>query len=449
MIVDSEVEYTKFLGENRLDDLIVECVRKDSDIHPATNNPSFILVKNTQTADVYCIGIDHPDFLFTVDKNTIESDFNTLQGKLWVFDKKKFSHTFRLKNVYDIHILEFLQSGKITNCDDLSTVAHEFFHRRRVENKNCVIPLMAHLEKFESLSDIVLFKIRTFKLTDDFEIMNGRVSDSFYHIEKNGLKVNQEVFGKFFGDKTEQIVSGYVYTQYNLFTSTGRPSNKFGGLNYSALKKDDGCRAFIISRHGEDGTLFMMDYSAYHPHLIARLINYPLPMNAYDYLGQQYFGKSSISVDELAESKNMTFQFMYGIVPVEYLKIPYFSKMQEYIKHRWEYFIEYGYVETPIFKRRISKHNIPDASPNKLFNYILQAVETEYNVEVLENINSYLIGKKTKAILYIYDSILFDVHRDDGIDTLRDLRAIMTMHRFPVKCYSGPNFNEMKRIIIN
>ena len=38
---------------------------------------------------------------------------------------------------------------------------------------------------------------------------------------------------------------GMFYSEYNLFTSTGRPSNRFGGINFAALNKKDGSRETV------------------------------------------------------------------------------------------------------------------------------------------------------------------------------------------------------------
>ena len=41
---------------------------------------------------------------------------------------------------------------------------------------------------------------------------------------------------------------GLEYTQYNPYTSTGRPSNRYNGINYAALNKEDGTRDRFVSR---------------------------------------------------------------------------------------------------------------------------------------------------------------------------------------------------------
>jgi hypothetical protein len=209
------------------------------------------------------------------------------------------------------------------------------------------------------------------------------------------------------------------------------------------LNKENGCRSSFISRYGDDGMLFMIDYSAYHPHIVAKLINYNLPPNAYEYLGRLYYGKDKLSDEEIKASKNLTFQCMYGNIPTELLEIPYFKKMSDYIAHRWNFFSENGYVETPIYKRRITTNHINEPNPNKLFNYILQASETEFGMQSLVRVNEYLNGKQTKAILYTYDSVSFDCHKNDKKETLVELKRLMSNNQFPVKCYIGKNYDSM------
>jgi DNA polymerase I-like protein with 3'-5' exonuclease and polymerase domains len=271
------------------------------------------------------------------------------------------------------------------------------------------------------------------------------MSEGLWKIESHGMMVDRKKFKISFPDK---IIDprGYVYTEYNLFTSTGRPSNRFGGVNFAALNKTDGSREPFISRYGKDGKLIMIDYSAYHPHLIAQLINYNLPTDVYSYLGKYYYSKENLTEYELSGSKLTTFQLLYGHIPDKYLYIPYFKKINEYIHNRWDYFTKHGYVDTPVFKRRITNIKLKEPSPAKLFNYIIQASETEYNMEMLVNVNSFCNNKKIAPILYTYDSLLFDVHNDDA-DFL-ELKNIMSYGKFPVKCYSGDNYNKMELINI-
>jgi hypothetical protein len=84
-------------------------------------------------------------------------------------------------------------------------------------------------------------------------------------------------------------------------------------------------------------------------------------------------------------------------------------------------------------------------SPQKLFNYLIQAYETEKNIEVMEKIQALLKDRKTKLVLYTYDSFLFDVAPEDGKDLLFELKALMGL---PTKSKYGKNYDAMRPLAL-
>jgi len=444
MIVDSENKYKSFLKENINANCIFHIITNSNVIHNAIGRPLLLMVKNIDNDVIYIININHYDFTYKIELDTLLSDLNNLYCNKFVIDKKKFLHALPLKNLKDLQLVSFLEDGKIEEIQYIIP-SYQFFYNkiRNNDNINQFIPSSVHLQYFESLCGLYEDNVELFKDDEIYNNINTEIIENLQKIEINGLYVDNDLFHQHFNDKNVNPIDNKVYTEYNIFTSTGRPSNRFGGVNYAALKKEDGCRSSFISRYGDDGMLLLIDYSAYHPHIVAKLINYELPSDAYRYLGKHYTGKDNITDEELKASKNLTFQCMYGNIPDELMDIPYFKKMSEYINHRWKYFNEFGYVETPIYKRRITKNHIADPNPNKLFNYILQASETEFGMSVLSNINQYLNDKLTKVVLYTYDSFLFDINKNDGKQTLFDIKKIMNDRGFPVKCYIGHNYDHM------
>ena len=77
---------------------------------------------------------------------------------------------------------------------------------------------------------------------------------------------------------------------------------------------------------------------------------------------------------------------------------------------------------------------------NKLFNYYLQAYETEYNIKVIKRFKKVLNDKKTKVVLCTYDSFLFDFDISDGLDTLKELKNSMKIQS---KVSIGANYGTM------
>ena len=449
MVIDSENSYIKFLNENSVGRCIFYIVSENNNTHGAVSNPLLLFVKNIDTDKIFIVNVNHYDLIFSIDKNRLINDLNNLYCTKFVLNKKRFIHILPLLNLKDLELIDFINDGKIDENDNMVD-GYNFYYRKfgNVKNINSIIPLSIHNKEFENICEVYKKKILTFKEDESYTNINDNIIENLGKIERNGIFIDKDIFLDAFKEKSVIPINNYVYTEYNVYTSTGRPSNCFGGINYSALNKENGCRKSFVSRHGDDGMLFLVDYSAYHPHIVAKLIKYDLPNDVYGYLGKYYFDKDELNNDEFKMSKNITFQCMYGNIPKELLDIPYFKKMNEYITHRWEFFNENGYVETPIYKRRITNKHITDPSPNKLFNYILQASETEFGMVVLSNIHTYLETKKTKVVLYTYDSFLYDINKYDGKQTLLDIKKIMSESGFPVKCYIGCDYDKMITINI-
>jgi DNA polymerase I-like protein with 3'-5' exonuclease and polymerase domains len=241
------------------------------------------------------------------------------------------------------------------------------------------------------------------------------------------------------------ITDNKVYSQYNYYTMTGRPSNAFRGFNYAAMNKEDGTRSAFCSRFA-NGALVEMDFDSYHVRLIARLIGYNLPTSSiHDYLGQFYFGVSQLTDEQRNESKSITFRLLYGNIDSEFLSIPFFAKVNAFVYDLWAKWKTNGHVETPILRRPITKDMVKNMTANKLFNYYLQAVETEVSVQKIQQVQSILKDYETVMILYTYDSILIDLKLSE-IEIIRELRYLLESGGFPVKIKYGVTYNNMQEI---
>ena len=83
---------------------------------------------------------------------------------------------------------------------------------------------------------------------------------------------------------------------------------------------------------------------------------------------------------------------------------------------------------------------------NKLFNYLIQAYETEMNIKKILSIQDYLLKKKTKLVLYGYDSFLFDFSKQDGVEILTEIKNILERENQLTKSKMGLNYGEMQDI---
>ncbi len=433
------------------DRIIVDCVSLNYNKPSPIDLVMTFFIWQESIKKVHTINFHHQDF----PKNTeslmeILTSLEINNNTMYVFDKKKFVNLTDYKNVNDLYIFEFIDFCKISEDSDYETKTHTFFKiKHHNYTLNQIIPISKHIETFSKKCEHYA-KYITSLVDESFLNLNNRVTETLQKIEKEGLCVDETHFNLSFPDKKDLIYDSKVYTEYNIFTSTGRPSNRFGGVNYSALNKDNGCREAFVSRFGDEGFLIGMDYRGYHPHIVANLINYPIDMKVdiYEYLGQLYFNKTELEPEDIQQSKQITFQNFYGGIDERYIEIPFFKKVSEYIHHRWEYFKQNKYVETPVFKRRITENHIVDPNPNKLFNYLLQASETEFSLQNIHEVNDYLKDKESKIVLYVYDSVLIDVKIDEGLDLIKNVKKLMENNQFPVKVTAGPNYNKMVTINI-
>jgi len=79
-------------------------------------------------------------------------------------------------------------------------------------------------------------------------------------------------------------------------------------------------------------------------------------------------------------------------------------------------------------------------NPQKLFNYILQNLETSMNVCILWDMCVILRGCKTKLVLYTYDSFLFDID-DTEVEVLNELREVFKKYKLNIKEIEGYDYN--------
>lgn len=426
--------------------IILWAISSDESLHPCATDISAVFIKDTVNRTTDCFGFNHPD-LKSTDKSEFIGALNDLNVRKWVFDKKSFIQLLPVRDLLDFNLYNHIENGKIIDEFSCETPAHKFVYRtkRGCGDLNKVVPILKHKEVFEKLcGECLSVDIET--IDAGYKMENEIVIETLAEMELNGIYVNGECFSKHFDAKIQP--NGLVYSQYNVYTSTGRPSNHFDGVNYAALNKDNGVRKCFVSRHGKDGMMVLIDYSAFHPRIICNLVNFSMSIDEdiYKYLGELYF-KRNVTEYDMEEIKSITMRQLYGGVEKKYEHIKYLNNLKEFIDESWGYFNRNGYVLTPVFLRKITKDHLHDANPAKLFNYILQATETETALSAVRCVNKYLRDKKTKAILYTYDSVLFDFYRNDEPKVLGDIIKIMKIgNKFPVKVYTGDSYDSVVQI---
>ncbi len=255
---------------------------------------------------------------------------------------------------------------------------------------------------------------------------------------KNGLKINLSSFKEYYkiSNINQLEKDSIVYSQYNLYNTTLRPSNNFYGINFAALNKDNGERKLYESRNDY---LIEFDYKSFHINLLLNLIKplkTPFISDIHTELGKIYFNKSNLTPEEYKLSKQKTFKILYTDEIKKYTNIEFFSKVKEYKDDLWDFYKRNGYINAATKLTEISY-------VTQILPYVLQNYETFHNVSMILKLNKLLKDKKTKLILYTYDSFLFDFSEHDGINLIEDIRNILEEDGFKCGIKQGKNMHSM------
>ena len=79
-------------------------------------------------------------------------------------------------------------------------------------------------------------------------------------------------------------------------------------------------------------------------------------------------------------------------------------------------------------------------NPQKLFNYLLQNYETSQNILIIWDILSMLRGKKSKLVLYTYDSFLIDFCEEEQ-DLVQDMKKIFEKYNLNTTNKQGYDYD--------
>jgi hypothetical protein len=409
-------------------DCFVSFIPKSNKYHPALTDLSLVYVRDLIRTKGFMLCINHNES-FGLNKEDVKWWLLNNTQKLWVLDKKEALYYFNQpQKLFDVNFIQHTHKVP-TNCSEFYYTQHYY-----LPNVNCLIPISKHYEEWENTFNIVAPIIASFIPNDQFTFNNEHATNVFYQLESSGIKLNKDCFIDYYQGRLPHpefnLSRGKIYTHYNLYTTTSRPSNTFNSVNFAALNKDDGERMCYMP---ENDMFIEMDFQGYHPRLIGEMVewHFPKDKNTYELLGQL------LNVSQ-QDAKELTFKQLYGGVWSEYQYKPFFKDVNMFIDDMWNTY-QYGkYYET---ENRIFMPDV-NMTQAKLFNYIVQSKETSTNIKLLGKLFDYLKNKKTKVVLYTYDAFLFDYSKEDG-DILQD---IVNMLEYPVTIKQGNTYHGLTKI---
>ena len=400
----------------------IEVIPYNDTIHPSQTYVSLVYIKPLEATKGFMVCVHHSEVtneLITY-KTSIVNLINKFE-KLYCRDKKEILHHFPIKTLLDI-------TPPPHTYIRPTTITHDLYYNKYKDNLklNLIIPIVKHYELCETIFGDLKANINRKKTKyDDF--FNSKVSVVFNAIERNGIRIHNETFSEYF----HPVDGEYVYTKFNLKTTTTRPSNSFKNVNYAALNKENGSRKSFIPRNNR---FVEIDISAYHPSLASRLIGYDFAdIDIHAHFATLY------NVD-YKKSKELTFKQLYGGVFENYRHLEFFQGIEKYVGENWAKFQRDGFIECEVSGYRYLKENLDNMNPQKLFNYVLQNLETSTNVLILWDMLCILKGCKTKLVLYTYDSFLLDID-DEEVEILDKIRAVFSKYKLNIKEIEGYDYN--------
>ena len=361
------------------------------------------------------INFTHPDCLvseYTMDSIKLHSNSLVLNKKSMMYHN--FDCGIDLNSYLHYYIHDHV------DIQEFYTNVMENFYSRYYNSKKLtkIIPLSKLIEFAENIILFVLPYYKPEKISQECIDYCEDFIHRFKSIEENEIPV---------GDETKK-------QNYMWYTATSRPSNSWNNFNFSALNKNDGTRNKIHSRYDE-GKIVQFDYDAFHIKLLAKILDYKFTKHPYDEIKEEL--NLDISYDEV---KSRVFQNIYGTITDQFIQHPFFQRVQAMIDELYEEYVQKGYTESYFYHKRFRE--IEEPTPNKVFNYFLQSLETEYNVRKLKTILPLLEDKRTVLCMYLYDAFVFDVPTDE-IDLIPQLKRVFETDEMTTKCSIGNDFGGM------
>lgn len=385
--------------------------------HPSSVNIIGMYFLFTDGDEEY-LNFTHPD---EIDTDFLLNDIR-LHPKTIVFNKKAliyngFNYGIDLNSYLHYYTSDYI-NPKEFYPKGMETLANKFY---KIEDLGHVIPLSKQLEWARKIARYVM------KLYMDNPISHSCVDycndfiSVFHEIERNDILV---------GDESKK-------QNYMWYTATGRPSNAWDSFNFSAMNKKDGSRDKIRSRF-DSGKIVQFDYDAFHIKLLAKILDYKFEYHPYE----QIQNDLSMNMD-YDQFKGKVFQNIYGTITPEFMNHTFFRSVQALIDELYERYQTDGVVKSWFYEKMF--RDIQDATPNKVFNYVLQSLETEYNVRKIKSILPHLKNKQSVFMMYLYDAFIFDIHPDE-MELISVLQSAFETDNMSVKIYVGDDFGSIVKI---
>jgi hypothetical protein len=428
-IVESYEDLEKLL-EYKAEKCFVSLILQNDKYHSKLNEVVAVYLHPYSEKKGYIIGIQHTDCINLVYSRVLQL-LSTFEYLYTISRKELMYHAGNLA-VTDVSLLATLLDNRKL---DIRTPVHtiDLFYRYQTDYKdvNSIVPILKLYERAEHLYNSLKSYLKV-EIPEYFHFYNKTAVGVFYLIEQTGIRVLPDIVDTYKLTNPEfNIESSTVYTSYNLYNMTTRPTNSFNNINFTALPKEGSYRKVYIPKNDY---FVQFDFDGYHLRLLCELLGYELTSeSAHTQMAKQYFSTENITQEQYQQAKDLNFAAMYGKVPKEYQHFEFFKRLKVFTEELWKTYQSKGFIEDPISKRRIKPDKSIMNAP-KLVNYLIQSLETSRNILVLKELLRYLTDKQSQVVLYVYDAIIIDFSKGDTKEVLQETEKILSENsKYPVK----------------
>ena len=359
----------------------------------------------------FILSINHSEALSLEKEHVLE----WLKGmeKIQVKNKVDTLKYLPFKNIEDISIQENIYIPLPSIYESIKSRTH---------NVNYIVPI----SKLFEICNMGYEKVKQLQYKPYYDFYNTKGSIVYSALSQNGIPIDTQIFEDLYDYSPP---SSQIYPEYNFKTATRRPSCLYNNINFLALNKKDGSRKLIKPKND---CIIEIDISSYHPTILANLLGYDFgEENIHQHFANLY------GVD-YQKAKEITFKQLNGGIFENYKNIEFFKKTQNFIDELYNQYNIHGYIESPISKWRFEKQILGDIKPQKLFNYLLQEIETSQNINIMWEIFKTLRGKSSYLFLYVYDAFVFDWNNQDDFE---QITLIFDKYLLKTKISKGEDYN--------
>jgi len=217
MIVDTREDLDALFGYIQNRKTLLVPILADAQLHTVRNRITCIYVYTEDDVE-RIVPINHTEQItgFSDDLQR----FLDLRN-IFVYDKKQWLQLGGNGDVWGIKTLWWYTYGEAYDETHYYTTAHTFYWRRHntLRNVNAMVPIMQHLAMCQKIRHYAWPMCMNAELSESYQHFDSVYPEVFGQIEAAGLCVTEDF------RMPELVTDGFVYSNYNYHTTTGRPSN--------------------------------------------------------------------------------------------------------------------------------------------------------------------------------------------------------------------------------